>query len=428
LILLLAGWAGSAAVPETCRDDVDHIPADNPCIRYHGRFDHANPHAPAFSWPGVVIEARFRGTSVAARLQAQGTYFDVYIDGRQVFPQGGGIQGTASLFVNGQGDFLLAQGLRAGEHSLRIEKRSETHSSVCAFRGLALDPDMGLLPLPRRASRRIEFIGDSYTVGYGNESPSRIDPGIQDIQDESGRACSDGELAAYTNTQKTYAVLAAKAFGAEYQVNAFSGLGLARHFNGGSDFLPFQDYYERSVHADPQSAPWKPGGWIPKVVVIGLGANDFSTPLSAYEEFATREELHRTFREKYVSFLKSLRMRYHGAKFILMAASLPPDDEMKTQVKLVIESEKAAGRKDLHYFEFDNATGYGCAWHPDRAAHRKGAEDLARLISGATGWRPRKALKNRPAPGKAPILVTPAPSAEPEVPVDSATPSLPASP
>lgn len=372
---------------EDCGTSKGAIPASNPCIRYLGRVDASDPETVRFDWPGTVIEARFQGSQVKALINAAGVRFDVYIDNVKVPPKADAL-GKASLFVTaGQTEYALAEGLPAGEHSLRIEKRSETLFMAVEFMGLTLDAGATLKALPARSERRIEFIGDSYTAGYGNESPSKTSPTRQDA---SGRECSNDELVAHTNTQATYAVLAAKALGAEYQVNAFSGLGMARHYNGSTAFLPFSEYYRKALISVPGGPDYDSKGWVPQVVLIGLGTNDFSTPLGAAEAAAypTRQALYQAYQDRYRDFLKSLRARYPGVKFILMATNLWPDDEMKAQVKQVIANEKILGNTDLAYFELLNLTGYGCGWHPDLGTHSQHSRQLTQMVTQLTGWNP----------------------------------------
>ena len=70
-----------------------------------------------------------------------------------------------------------------------------------------------------KTDRAIEFIGDSLTVGYGNTSA--VD-----------RNARPEELFEATDSQQSFGPLVAKHFAAAYQVNAFSGLGMVRNFDG----------------------------------------------------------------------------------------------------------------------------------------------------------------------------------------------------
>ena len=55
-------------------------PAD-PNISYIGRFNWANPQAPTFDWPGVVIEAAFSGPAITLHLEDGNNLYNLYLDG-----------------------------------------------------------------------------------------------------------------------------------------------------------------------------------------------------------------------------------------------------------------------------------------------------------------------------------------------------------
>ena len=99
-------------------------------------------------------------------------------------------------------------------HKYRLIKISESGAPEIKFYGISLDGEFGKAPKP--SPRRIEFIGDSFTVGFGCE----------------GSSADDGSLEfEKTNASKSYAYLLASGFGADYQVNAFSGRGLVRNYD-----------------------------------------------------------------------------------------------------------------------------------------------------------------------------------------------------
>ena len=138
------------------------ITADNPRIRYTGRVDFSDPLRPAFDWPAVTIKAAFVGTSLTVFLEDGQNLYNVYIDGRH------SVLDTYPDRVR----YLLAEDLPDGEHSFRMTKRTETFYGTPVFLGFELDADGYLLELPSTSGRRIEFIGDSITAGYGSEGTS----------------------------------------------------------------------------------------------------------------------------------------------------------------------------------------------------------------------------------------------------------------
>ncbi len=173
--------------------------------------------------------------------------------------------------------------------------------------------------------RRIEFIGDSHTVGYGNLSPRR--------------ECSESEVWATTDNTRAYGPLLAARYGADYRVNAISGRGVVRNYDGMDvatlpQAYPFALFDGRTPVADD--------GWRPQVVVIAPGTNDFSTPLRAGERWKDRAALHADYERGYVAFVQALRTRYPHARIVLWSTDLF-DGEIRSEVERVLVRLQQAG-------------------------------------------------------------------------------------
>ena len=140
------------------------ISSDNRNIALIGRFDLTDKTSPVFMYSGSVIRTVFSGTSIEVILKDDSlrNMFNVIIDD--------------SLFVltanNPDGTYKLAGNLKDRKHSLEIYRRTEWHGGNTTFRGFNLDKGKKLYK-PHVKDRVIEFIGDSYTCGYGNEGKSR---------------------------------------------------------------------------------------------------------------------------------------------------------------------------------------------------------------------------------------------------------------
>src|SRR6185295_687477 len=102
--------------------------------------------------------------------------------------------------------YAAATGLPDKEHTLELFKRTEPLVGTTQFLGLQI-PKGKLLPLPARAKRRIEIVGDSISCGYGNESAN---------QNEHFEPKTE-------NNYLAYGAVAARAVGAEYVSVAWSG-------------------------------------------------------------------------------------------------------------------------------------------------------------------------------------------------------------
>ena len=81
-------------------------------IQYIGRISFQNPDAPAFTYPGVQINARFEGTSLRMKAKPMSGYFMVQIDGCAPY----------KVSFNAPKDSIvtLATALRNENHEVRI--------------------------------------------------------------------------------------------------------------------------------------------------------------------------------------------------------------------------------------------------------------------------------------------------------------------
>jgi hypothetical protein len=142
------------------------VTPDQPEIIYTGRFDFSDKLKPVFMYSGCAIKTIFTGTSVELIMKDDSlrNMFTVILDD--------------SLFVitanRSDSTYLLADSLRDTRHSLEIYKRTEWHGGNTTFLGFRLDHGSKLYK-PEIKERRIEFIGDSYTCGYGNEGLSQTE-------------------------------------------------------------------------------------------------------------------------------------------------------------------------------------------------------------------------------------------------------------
>ncbi|WP_157548336.1 cellulose binding domain-containing protein, partial [Micromonospora sp. ATCC 39149] len=306
-----------------------------------------------YSWPGIYFEGRFRGAGVGLVLDDAVNDYDVAVDGvvvdTLVKP------GTTTHWVDG---------LAAGEHTVRLVKRTESPWSASAFGGLVAAPGGAILDRPAARSRQVEFIGDSLTVGYGNTSTTRD--------------CTGDEVTRTTNTDVSFGALTARELDADYQVNAYSGIGMVRNYNGGSPGVNYGTYYDRALlHVDGDV--WdRPATWRPQLVVVHLGTNDFSTPINSGEAW-TEQTLAAAYRSTYVAFLAKLRARYGaGTTIVVVGTSL-----FGTLAQQVVQDREAAGDDGVRYWYLDDAglDLLGCHWHYSAADDRLIADRLGDFVA-----------------------------------------------
>ncbi len=325
------------------------IPANHPHIQYVGRWDMTDPLHPKHSWPGVQIYIEFTGTGIGVRMADDGHYYNVYLDGK-----------FHSIFHGNQSeetDYVLADSLHAGPHTLLLTKRNCAQNKTYSFSGFLLDDGAALLPSSRRAMRRkIEFIGDSFTVAEGNEATVPQMPWEETFP--------------VTNIDKGFATIIARHFNAEYHLSARSGIGMVTDWSG-DHTLNLPDRFDRALMDAPEPK-WNFQQWIPDLVVVCLGLNDYSGLKD--KEGKVSSEKSSLYRENYHDFLATLRHVYPGVKILAVAAHV---EWIRENVRQVVNEERANGKQDIYYAQFDYFEGgYVANGHPSVATHEKIAAQL----------------------------------------------------
>ncbi|WP_299538057.1 SGNH/GDSL hydrolase family protein [uncultured Streptomyces sp.] len=306
-----------------------------------------------FSWPGVYFEGRFRGTGLGVVLDCAAADYDIQVDGATV----------ATLVEPGDTTHWI-DGLRDGDHTVRVVKRNETPGDTSTFGGFVAAPGGAVLGKPAPRNRQIEFIGDSLTVGYGNVSGTRD--------------CDPAQLKRATNTDVSHGALTARHLDADYQINGLSGLGMVRNVAGIVPDITYRTYYDRALLNVDGDVWHNPGTWRPQIVVVNLGANDFSD-LTPGEPW-TPDSLAAAYRTAYDGFLRKLRAR-HGPGTALVAVGFDRDAE---QVRRVVEARNAAGDSGVHHWFLDQSglDFLGCDGHTSARDDRLIAGRLAPFLRG----------------------------------------------
>ena len=325
-----------------------YFPPTNPCIRYTGRVDTHTPSRTRFDWSYITIETIFEGTSCTIALKARHDIYNVFIDGA-----------FSHRFVADSlsARYTLASGLADTVHHLLLTKRYETDRCITECTGVYIDSGRTLRELPPRPGYRIEFIGASTLLGYGNESAKSVCDSVDN----------------YSNTYYSYGPVTARLLGAECSILAITRRGLVRNYHSPfiTSFKPFEYYYRATLWNDTAGPRWNYHSWIPQVVVITLGTNDFSTPPLPTEPL---------FANHAFSFTRELYRCYPGVHIVFLSPQREPNC---TYIGNFVESEHRGGNRDISFLAYENFPDWyrGCDWHPNVKAHRRIAEQLAAHIA-----------------------------------------------
>lgn len=339
-------------------------------VQYLGRVAAATN---LLTWPGSGIMASFNGTSAQLSFTPQtgNTYLGISVDGAA----------PTRVLVNGNSTIDTGT-LRAGVHKVTAIKLNEASLGTAKFNGVL--SRTGLTPTAA-PTRRIEFIGDSITVGYGIEGVS---------------PCTN--KAALENASKTYAALTAQALGAEYDLIAWSGKGLMRNAaQVGNDVSPIMPtLWGRLAATEANSVYDFPLARAPDAVVVNLGTNDFTYIgyTAAGEASTVRAPLDPVaFQAAYVAFIQTVRQKYPNAFIELCSSPMLSDSyptaaeaQHTTQVNAIQAVITQLADSKMRFVDFPTeAVGpgiNGCDSHPSPAQHAAMANLLTAQLKTDLGW------------------------------------------
>jgi hypothetical protein len=302
-----------------------------------------------FMYSGTSIRFAFTGTSVSIKMKDDSlrNWFLVRIDD--------------SLFTiianNPTNIYLLANNLPVKKHEIEIWRRTEYHGGNTTFSGIFLEPGSKLLPIKRRR-RTIEFIGDSYTCGYGNE----------------GKRKEEHFEYATENNYQTFGAIVSRAFNANYVAVCRSGIGMYQGYGGNKKFTqPL--LYDEVVNGS--NARWDYKRKQPDLVVITLGANDFSVKIDSID-----------FVNAYVLFVTKLKKQFPSAAIICSAGPSSPGENCDMLRKYVhaVVNYFAASDKHIYYFQYTPFVPDGSDWHPNIVQHQQMAKELIVAIKKLKQW------------------------------------------
>lgn len=337
------------------------IDASHPHIAYVGRVKRDASGGVRFSLPGVQIHVRFVGASVAMEVAPYSGFFMVELDDRAPFKVK---SGRCETVVE------IADGLPWAEHRLTITYCNEGELAPPVFYGLLISSQGEVLERPELPYRRIEFIGDSITCGYGDEDFS------------ADKAYPYPEVC---NAYYSYASQTARLLRAQCMLVARSGICLAydRHTPGVGVFHDMLTLYPYALFApEHDSDQWNCSLYQPDVVCINLGTNDVEQP--SFEEDA--------FAASMVRFVHEIRNRYAHAKIVLLSGPMLHGEQLasiKRALETVMKTLKNEGVTSVYRYDIapmDGTLGYGTLGHPSLSEHTQIAQALATFLSTLLQW------------------------------------------
>ena len=337
-------------------------------IRYAGRISFQNPDRPAWNYPGIQIVAAFEGSSAKLVCKPGSGYFMAQIDEAEPF----------KVAFRGERDSVvtLCTALPRARHTVRLTYCIEGYEFRPEFWGFVFDgPVADAPPMPDRI---IEFIGNSITCGYGNESTDKLDHFEYETE----------------NHYHSYAQMCARALDAQAWIVARSGIGAYRNYGGPKAGTPNSNMpvqYEYTAYATESrlrqnggldGEKWDFGRCRPQVVCINLGTNDLST--NNYDV--------RLLKQGYQRLLRMVRQHQPAAKVVLLCGSMLGGKELELARKTLDEvaaEARQGGDGEVYRFDFTPQTGalkYGADFHPSLWQHELMAAELGAYLRQLMGW------------------------------------------
>ncbi|MDP4206370.1 MAG: SGNH/GDSL hydrolase family protein, partial [Bacteroidota bacterium] len=329
-------------------------------LNYVGRFDFSNNKQVRYDWSGTQIRFRFTGKSLAFHLNGgERNFFNVFIDDlpAQV------ISSTKDSVI------WVAKKLKKREHTCILYKRTEGGMGQTIFSGVYIDKKAKVFPWSNIPLRRIEFIGNSITCGYGTEGKDRHERFKPETE----------------NNFKSYASIVARAFNADFCILAHSGLGVVRNYGDtakvSTKITPMPGRIEQALDTDPVLR-WDVTKDRPQALVINLGTNDFST--HPYPDKLV-------FKDAYTELIKKLRTFYGEIPIFCLAGPIL-DEPCYSYVKEMVEDNKVLNKDGNLYFVgiptalIDGELDLGSDQHPNYSGQKKMAAQIVPVIATVLKW------------------------------------------
>lgn len=310
-----------------------------------------------FTYPGVQIRTGFTGTSLDMMCKLHSGYFMAEIDGGEPFK----VSFLGNTIVN------LARNLKDGTHQAIVTYVGEGYETLPEFHGFFVNKGKTLAPATPLPPRKIEFIGNSITCGYGIEADSPTAP----YEEKT------------SNYYYTYAARTARNLNAQALVVARSGIGVYRSYNGPQtgDAVNINTEYPYTLLYNDKYK-WDFSRYTPDVVCINLGTNDTST------QGADPALLLDGFKKLY----HQVRSHYPNAHIVLLSGCMMTGTALETAQHAMDETQRYAqqqGDSLVHRLDFPPHTGklgYGASYHPSMQQHERMADQLTDYLKQLMKW------------------------------------------
>ena len=347
------------------KDELTEFQPDNPNIRYSGRMDWKN-EKPVLISSASFVELSFSGDSCIIKMQNQNpdglhNYISMELDGEYL--------GRMKIEGDDMQEYTITATKPESQHHLKIFKETEAQNGQVIFGGVKCN---SLNELPSLPGKKIEFIGNSITCGMG--------------ADLEAIPCDAGVWYDQHNAYLAYGPRVARTLDAQFILSSVSGIGIYRNWNSNGPVMP--DVYENTYLNTNTSIKWDFDKFMPDLVSICLGTNDFSDGDGINERLPFDSA---NYVSRYISFLKDIHQKYPKAQVCLLSSPMLSGEKADLLASCLnsIKEYLAANdpeMKPIAVYHFQTVVPHGCGYHPDINDHAEMAEELLPFYKEVMGW------------------------------------------
>ncbi len=276
-----------------------------------------------------------------------------------VFELDGAYLGRFRIEKGNAQNFPINTTEKLSTHRLTIYKATEAANGSVLFLGT----NAHLKKIKDQKKKKVEFIGDSITCGFGN--------------DVSAIPCGSGEWYDQHNGYMAYGPQLARDLNFDYVLSSVSGFGMYRNWNDEHKDEPIiPDVYENLYLNKDTSKPYD-FAFQPDLVSICLGTNDLSDGDGTKERMPFNEA---KYVSNYIEFIKTVYKHAPKTRIVLLNSPMVSGEKNAVYIKCLkrvmqaFEHDKA--HKPISLFEFTPISPKGCGSHPDIADDKVMADEL----------------------------------------------------
>ena len=328
------------------------------CTAYHysGRVELRDNNKVLLIGSASSVSFNFEGNSCVISLQSVDSfehqnYVSLELDGEYI--------GRIRIEKGAIQNFPVFITHKNKKHRLTIYKATEAANGTVLFLGTTAKLIKNTAP----KKKKIEFIGDSITCGFGN--------------DTAAIPCGTGDWYDQHNAYWAYGPIVSRSLDVDYVLSSVSGYGMYRNWNDEhKEEAIIPDVYE-NLYLNKDNSKAYDFVFQPDLVSICLGTNDLSDGDGKKERLPFNEE---KYVSNYIAFIKTVYKHAPNTRIVLLNSPMVSGDRNVTLVrclkKVIHAFENDTQHKTIAIFEFQSMKPNGCGSHPDIADDKIMADQL----------------------------------------------------